>query len=67
VGVTAGASTPEVLVAQTVEALRRAGSAVREVHVVEEDVRFALPAELEEAARERGRALPDRTAARQSV
>jgi 4-hydroxy-3-methylbut-2-enyl diphosphate reductase len=50
VGVTAGASTPEVLVTQTVDALRAAGAAVREVHVVEEDVRFALPSELERMA-----------------
>jgi 4-hydroxy-3-methylbut-2-enyl diphosphate reductase len=67
VGVTAGASTPEVLVTDTVEALKRDGGAVREVHVVEEDVRFALPGELEQMAAQRGVALPARTAARQSV
>jgi 4-hydroxy-3-methylbut-2-enyl diphosphate reductase len=67
VGVTAGASTPEVLVTETVEALKRDGGLVREVHVVEEDVRFALPAELEQMAGERGMALPARTATRQSV
>jgi 4-hydroxy-3-methylbut-2-enyl diphosphate reductase len=67
IGVTAGASTPEVLVTQTVEALRRHGADVREVHVVEEDVRFALPAELEQMARERNMTLPDRTAIRQSI
>jgi 4-hydroxy-3-methylbut-2-enyl diphosphate reductase len=54
IGVTAGASTPEVLVAETVKALQREGVAVREVHVVDEDVRFALPAELERIAREGG-------------
>ncbi len=63
IGVTAGASTPEVLVAQTVEALRQDGVDVREVHVVEEDVRFALPAELEQIARERGMTLPGRVPA----
>ncbi len=67
IGVTAGASTPEVLVAETVEALRRAGVIVREVHVVEEDVRFALPQELEQVARERGVELPARGAVRQSI
>jgi 4-hydroxy-3-methylbut-2-enyl diphosphate reductase len=67
IAVTAGASTPEVLVAQTVDALRRHGATVREVHVVEEDVRFALPSELEQIARERGMTLPDRTAIRQSI
>jgi 4-hydroxy-3-methylbut-2-enyl diphosphate reductase len=67
VGVTAGASTPEVLVTQTVEALRRAGAAVREVNVVDEDVRFALPAELERMAGERGLTVPFRTAIRQSI
>ena len=67
VGVTAGASTPEVLVSQTVEALAGRGAAVREVHVVEEDVRFALPQELDAIAGERGVALPSRTAMRQSL
>ncbi len=52
VGVTAGASTPEFLVSEVVEELRRKRFAeVREVHVVEEDVRFGLPRELEEIAR----------------
>jgi 4-hydroxy-3-methylbut-2-enyl diphosphate reductase len=54
VGVTAGASTPEVLVTETVEALKRNGALVREVRVVDEDVRFALPQELEHLSRERG-------------
>ncbi|MGH7356144.1 MAG: 4-hydroxy-3-methylbut-2-enyl diphosphate reductase [Candidatus Rokuibacteriota bacterium] len=67
VGVTAGASTPEVLVSETVAALRSEGVPVREVHVVEEDVRFALPQELEQMAHERGRTLPSRTAMRQSI
>ncbi|HBH01612.1 MAG TPA: 4-hydroxy-3-methylbut-2-enyl diphosphate reductase [Candidatus Rokubacteria bacterium] len=67
VGVTAGASTPEVLVSQTVEALAGRGVAVREVHVVEEDVRFALPQELDEIAGERGVPLPSRTAMHQSL
>ena len=53
VGVTAGASTPEVLVSETIETLRHDGVLVREVRVVEEDVRFALPQELERMARER--------------
>jgi 4-hydroxy-3-methylbut-2-enyl diphosphate reductase len=65
IGVTAGASTPEVLVAETVEALRSRGAeTVREVHVVEEDVRFALPPELERIAAARGGGLSDRSAAR---
>src|SRR5213594_469851 len=67
VGITAGASTPEILVTETVEALRRRDVAVREVHVVEEDVRFALPPELDKIARERGTPLPTRPAARQSL
>jgi 4-hydroxy-3-methylbut-2-en-1-yl diphosphate reductase len=53
IGVTAGASTPEILVSQTVEALQGDGVHVREVRVVEEDVRFALPPELERIADER--------------
>jgi 4-hydroxy-3-methylbut-2-enyl diphosphate reductase len=61
VGVTAGASTPEFLVTEVVEELRRErGSSVREVHVVEEDVRFGLPRELEDIARAAGKTLPPR-------
>jgi 4-hydroxy-3-methylbut-2-en-1-yl diphosphate reductase len=60
VGITAGASTPEVLVSEAVARLRGQGVAVREVHVVEEDVRFALPQELERMAEERGLTLPER-------
>jgi len=67
IGVTAGASTPEVLVSQTVQALADRGAAVHEVHVVEEDVRFALPQELDVLAAERGVDLPMRTAMRQSL
>jgi 4-hydroxy-3-methylbut-2-enyl diphosphate reductase len=68
IGVTAGASTPEVLVAETVEALRSRGAVtVREVRVVEEDVRFALPQELERLAQERGMPVPARSAMRQSI
>ncbi|MBI2370069.1 MAG: 4-hydroxy-3-methylbut-2-enyl diphosphate reductase, partial [Deltaproteobacteria bacterium] len=44
VGVTAAASTPEVLVQQVVEYLREHGARdVREVATVKEDVRFGLP------------------------
>ncbi|HEV8282019.1 MAG TPA: 4-hydroxy-3-methylbut-2-enyl diphosphate reductase, partial [Candidatus Limnocylindrales bacterium] len=67
IGITAGASTPEMLVSQAVDALKARGVVVREVHVVEEDVRFALPQELERMAQERGMALPERTAMRQSI
>jgi 4-hydroxy-3-methylbut-2-enyl diphosphate reductase len=67
IGITAGASTPEILVTQTVEALQGQGVPVREVHVVEEDVRFALPQELARMAEERGMTLPARTAMRQSI
>ncbi|MET0852274.1 MAG: 4-hydroxy-3-methylbut-2-enyl diphosphate reductase [Candidatus Rokuibacteriota bacterium] len=61
VGVTAGASTPERLVTEVVEALSsRHAVKVQEVHVVEEDVRFGLPRELEDIARQSGRRLPVR-------
>jgi 4-hydroxy-3-methylbut-2-enyl diphosphate reductase len=64
VGVTAGASTPEFLVSEVVEALRRQHpTSVKEVHVVEEDVRFGLPRELEEIARQAGKTLPARGSA----
>ncbi len=68
IGITAGASTPEVLVTEAMEALRKSAAvSVREVQVVEEDVRFGLPGELEQIARENGKQLPPRTAvARQS-
>ena len=46
--VTAGASTPEVLVAQVVADLKARGfTNVEEVEIVEEDVEFPLPAPLE--------------------
>jgi len=64
IGVTAGASTPEHLVTEVVEELRRRrGSNVQEVHVVEEDVRFGLPRELEDIARAAGKTLPPRAGA----
>lgn len=47
IGITAGASTPEVLVAEVVSDLQRKGyTQLEDVNVIEEDVRFALPAEL---------------------
>jgi len=64
VGVTAGASTPEFLVTEVVEELRRKhASKVQEVHVVEEDVRFGLPRELEDIAKAAGKTLPPRSGA----
>jgi 4-hydroxy-3-methylbut-2-enyl diphosphate reductase len=51
VGVTAGASAPEHLVEQIVEALRKEGyTQLEEVEMVEEDVRFSLPPELASSA-----------------
>jgi hypothetical protein len=62
--VPAGASTPEFLVTEGVVGLPHAGLvAVREVHVVEEDVRFGLPRELEDIARQGGKTLPQRNGA----
>jgi 4-hydroxy-3-methylbut-2-enyl diphosphate reductase len=47
VAITAGASAPELLVNRVVEHLRKLGyTHVEEVEVIEEDVRFPLPAEL---------------------
>jgi len=58
IGVTAGASTPEFLVREVVDYLSaRALPVVRELHVVEEDVRFGLPHELVELARQSGKRL----------
>jgi 4-hydroxy-3-methylbut-2-enyl diphosphate reductase len=51
VGVTAGASAPEHLVEQIVEALQAHGyKQLEEVEMVEEDVRFSLPPELASSA-----------------
>lgn len=53
VGVTAGASAPEHLVQELVCALRSHGfESVEELCLKEEDVRFALPEQLAEAARQ---------------
>ena len=50
VGITAGASSPELLVDQVVEHLRARGfEQVRSLQTVQEDVHFALPPELEKA------------------
>ena len=47
IGITAGASTPDSLVAEVIRVLRtRDQTVVEEVAVVEEDVRFSLPREL---------------------
>jgi 4-hydroxy-3-methylbut-2-enyl diphosphate reductase len=47
VGVTAGASAPEHLVQELIEFLRERGfGAMEEIELVDEDVRFSLPAEL---------------------
>jgi 4-hydroxy-3-methylbut-2-enyl diphosphate reductase len=63
VGITAGASTPEFLVSEAVQALRRMGAVeAREVRVVEEDVRFGLPHELLDVAEHAGQPLPSRMA-----
>jgi 4-hydroxy-3-methylbut-2-enyl diphosphate reductase len=54
IGVTAGASTPEFLVHEVVRYLESRGMpSVRELRVVEEDVRFGLPHELLEIARQK--------------
>ena len=64
VGVTSGASVPEVLVQEVLEALAEAGYGdVSEVRTAEEDLMFSLPKELrQDAAGQRdGRALGGRT------
>ena len=46
-GITAGASTPDILVKQVVDRLNQWGySSIKEVEWIQEDVRFALPFEL---------------------
>jgi 4-hydroxy-3-methylbut-2-en-1-yl diphosphate reductase len=52
VGVTAGASTPEILVEQVVESLKRHGfTCVKEVELIEENVHFPLPPPFEKLER----------------
>lgn len=59
VGVTAGASTPEVLVRETVERLRSFGAiSVETLEGVPENVQFALPRDLQEAAQSAGLPRP---------
>lgn len=65
VGVTSGASVPEVLVREVLDALDEAGYAdVEEVRTAEEDLMFSLPKELRQDANGQrdGRALGGRTA-----
>lgn len=51
IGVTAGASTPDRLVVEVIDELRRRGQfLVEDVTVIEEDVRFSIPRELREDA-----------------
>jgi len=50
VGITSGASAPEELVQRLVEFFRRRGtSEIRELEVVQEDVRFMLPKAIRQA------------------
>jgi len=47
IGITAGASAPEILVQEVVDFLKKQGATeMEELHVVEEDVQFQLPREL---------------------
>ena len=47
VGISAGASAPEVLVEEVIDAFRARGPVrIEEVHVAHEDVAFKLPREL---------------------
>lgn len=55
VGVTSGASAPEVLVEQVVQRLRDLGAdEVTELRLTDENVQFALPPELREVVQQRG-------------
>ncbi len=52
VGVTSGASAPEILVSTVVDSLRSEGAAVEELVTRTENVQFALPAELQSRLQE---------------
>lgn len=47
VGLTAGASAPEYIVSEVVRALEAKGSTTEELELIEEDVNFSLPSELQ--------------------
>jgi 4-hydroxy-3-methylbut-2-enyl diphosphate reductase len=49
VGITSGASVPDQLVQDTVEFFKRQGAQVEQVGLVEENIHFALPAEIASA------------------
>lgn len=49
VGITAGASAPEVLVQQVIDFLNQSGTSVIPLKTVEENVTFSLPSELRDA------------------
>ena len=54
VGVTAGASTPEILIREVIEFLQQHGfDSIQELQTVEENVHFSLPPELEKASADR--------------
>lgn len=46
VGITSGASVPDLLVQQTVQFFERQGAAVEQVGLIEENIHFALPSEV---------------------
>lgn len=46
IGITAGASAPEVLVQQVIDFLQQSGAAVSSLKTVEENITFSLPSEL---------------------
>lgn len=52
VGLTAGASAPEYLVEEVVQLLESLGAVSSELNLIEEDVNFALPAELNDLLEE---------------
>lgn len=48
IGITSGASVPDTLVQEAAEFFRRQGAAVAHVGLIEENIHFALPAEISE-------------------
>lgn len=65
VGITAGASTPEYLVQELVGHFKRVGEVeLSELRVVEEDVRFGLPPELQDVAQRTGKRVMKTTVGR---
>lgn len=61
IGLTAGASAPEYLVQEVVSCLEAKGAQAKELELIQEDVNFSLPTELQTMLEKKKEAIPDQT------